>query len=686
MNFMTLPVRRSICVCIFTLTLASLLSATNAVPWLREPLSPMSATAGGPAFTLSIYGTNIATNCKVLWNGVKRNAMSCGTTNVLVSVTAADIAVPGTAVIQVENDTPGGGYSNAINFPIGTSKTALTGVNSTAPAANGVAWPAVGDFNNDGKLDVATANASANSVSVFLGNGDGTFQPHADYNVGTTPSYIATGDFNNDGNLDLVVANKGSNTISVLLGNGDGTFQAAINASAGAGPTAVATADFNHDGKLDVVVPNPSANTVSVLLGNGDGTFGSPLTSSTAAYPVHVAVADFDGDGKIDVVAAASNCATPPCGMGSISVLRGKGDGTFPTRHDFQADIGTSFVAVASSVISAESDIIAVNPSVSGGNGSISYFLNKGRGTFATPVSYPTGASSSAVVIGDFNNDNKLDLAVLNSQGAGLTLEFGNGNGTFGGNGITASSFTFSGNTTGLAVGDFNNDGQLDFVSANGSSNDLEILTQQQAPAAVSLSQTSVNFGVQLVEVVSPTTKVTLTNSGGATLSISSITVSPTQFLESNDCPSTLAGGHSCTLSLAFDPTGAIGYGGSVIITDSATTSPQTISLNGAGTFTQYSATSLNFGNVTVGATSSLPITLTNLSDNPINFFTFNIHGTGHAQFSQTNNCGTQLAGRASCTLTVTFAPTFKGTRNATFSVATSGGPRTDIPLTGTGQ
>lgn len=664
---------------------ATVAFATNAVPYITQPLYPTTIAAGSPAFTLIIRGVGFGPNAKVLWNGVAHKTTYDSTEEVTAVISAADVAIPGTILIQVQNDTPGGGISNAVSFPIGVSKTSLTGVNSTAPAASGMGFSAVGDFNNDGILDVAAVNPSAGTVSVFLGLGNATFASHVDYSVGTQPVYVATGDFNGDGNLDLVVANQGSNNVSVLLGNGDGTFQAAINSLAGSGPTAVAAADFNHDGKLDVVVPNPTSDTISVLLGNGDGSFGTPIPTATGTYPVHVAVADFNGDDYMDVVVADSNCATTPCGMGSISLLRGLNNGSFSGRHDFQADIGTSFVLAAGYDGNySATDVIAVNPSVSGGNGSISYFRNTGAGTFASPVETSTGANSTAAVAGDFNDDGKLDVAVLNSGGAGLTLLFGNNNGTFGGNGITYSDFTFTANTTGLAVGDFNNDGQLDFVSSD-SSGFLEILTQQQAPAGASLSTTSLNFGVQPVEIVSPTKHVTLTNSGGAALNISSIVTSPSQYIESTTCPSSLAGGVSCTINVAFDPTSETDFNGTVTITDNAANSPQTISLSGVGSFAEYSASSFNFGNVAVGATGSLTMTMTNLSLNTMKITGVSIHGTGAHQFSQTNNCSGAIAGKSSCTFTVNFSPSFTGTRNATLTISTSESPQADFALTGTG-
>src|SRR3989442_2442525 len=170
---------------------------------------------------------------------------------------------------------------------------------------------AVGDFNADGVQDLALTNYNCcnlynyhpenNTVSVLLGNGDGTFQPARTFAVGTNPTSVVAGDFNSDGKLDLAVANAGSNTISVLLGNGDGSFQTAQTFAVGITPWSVRMGDFNNDGKPDLAVANYGSSTVSVLLGNGDGTFPAAPLFGVGLNPRSIAVGDGNGDGRPDL-------------------------------------------------------------------------------------------------------------------------------------------------------------------------------------------------------------------------------------------------------------------------------------------------------------------------------------------------------------------------------------------------
>ena len=198
---------------------------------------------------------------------------------------------------------------------------------------------AVADVNRDGKPDLIVANSGniftndGGSVAVLLGNGDGTFQPAVAYSSGGGDVMaVAVADVNGDGNPDLLATDYWgypANTVSVLLGNGDGTFQPAVTyGSGGASPTSIAVADLNGDNKPDLVVANQcfadcsGAGSVAVLLGNGDGTFQPAVAYDPGGTePDAVAVADVNGDGKLDIVVANAG--------GSVAVLLGNGDGTF---------------------------------------------------------------------------------------------------------------------------------------------------------------------------------------------------------------------------------------------------------------------------------------------------------------------------------------------------------------------
>ncbi|HET6879570.1 MAG TPA: FG-GAP-like repeat-containing protein, partial [Pirellulales bacterium] len=172
---------------------------------------------------------------------------------------------------------------------------------------------AIGDFSGDGKLDAVVANYADSRVLVSQGNGDGTFQSPISYTTEAIPamqqpliyvgvSALAVGDFNHDGKLDIAASNYAAKSVSVLLGNGDGTFQTSINDSIGAQPYDMVAGDFNGDGNLDLAISDRVSNAVDVLYGNGDGTFQLPANVASVNSPMAMAVADLNQDGLSDLV------------------------------------------------------------------------------------------------------------------------------------------------------------------------------------------------------------------------------------------------------------------------------------------------------------------------------------------------------------------------------------------------
>jgi hypothetical protein len=273
-----------------------------------------------------------------------------------------------------------------------------------------------GDFNGDGKLDLATANpigVSAHTVGVLLGFGDGSFQPTKEFATGTKPSSVTTGDFNGDGKLDLATANENSNNVSVLLGNGDGSFQPKKDFASLAGPISVTTGDFNGDGKLDLASANINSVSVGVLLGNGDGTFQAKKDFATGPSPFSVTAGDFNGDGKLDL-------ATANADGDNVSVLLGNGDGSFQPKKDFMTGSFPLSVTAADFNGDGKLDLASAN---SGDNtNTLSVLLGNGDGSFQPKSDFATGSYPISVTTGDFNGDGKPDLASANNGNDTLSV------------------------------------------------------------------------------------------------------------------------------------------------------------------------------------------------------------------------------------------------------------------------
>ena len=386
----------------------------------------------------------------------------------------------------------------------------------------------IGDFNGDGKLDLAAANNVGNTVSVLLGNGDGTFAAKVDYGTGTNPQSVTTGDFNGDGKLDLAVVNSynstGGKTVSVLLGNGNGTFAAKVDYSVGNSPVSVTTGDFNGDGKLDLAVANSydatGGNTVSVLLGNGNGTFAAKVDYATGHFPYSVTVGDFNGDGKMDLAVANRTSNT-------VSILIGNGNGTFATKVDYGT--GTNPASVTTGDFNGDGvlDLAAVNSYNGTGGNTVSVLLGNGNGTFAAKVDYGVGTAPISATTGDFNGDGKLDLAVANYSGYNVSVLLGNGNGTFAAkedDGVGNGPYS-------VTTADFNGDGRLDLATANYGSSSVSVLLGSSIYATVTAVSSSPNpsaYGasVTLTATVTPSaaTGTVTFKDGAATLGTGSLT------------------------------------------------------------------------------------------------------------------------------------------------------------------
>jgi len=312
---------------------------------------------------------------------------------------------------------------------------------------------AVGDFNRDGRQDLAAAKDAGNTVAVLLGNGDGTFGTKVEYAIAGMSESIAMGDFNRDRRLDLVTANWNVDNVSILLGHGDGTFGDHVEYGAGDVPLGVAVADFNRDGRLDLATANSDSDTISVLRGHGDGTFGlkTDFPAAVGHTPEALAVGDFDSNGKRDVVTANQS--------GTVSILLGNGAGAFGADTLFGSGGSFGSVAVCDMDNDGKQDLVAG----AYGTDKLSVLFGDGAGAFAGQTDYATGDHPNDVVAADLNADGDQDVVTANAVADSVSVLMGAGAGT-----LAAKSDLAAGDTpTYVAVGDFNADGQLDLVTAN---------------------------------------------------------------------------------------------------------------------------------------------------------------------------------------------------------------------------
>jgi hypothetical protein len=614
--------------------------------------------------------------------------------------------------------------------------SALAGTPSRAPTfappvtystGNGFAVTVTSaDLNGDGILDLAVLNlcvyqqsvgcVGVGSVSVLLGNGDGTFHSATTYGSGGDPysrSYsLAIADVNGDGKPDIVVTNSplpGTQgyvgTVAVLLGNGDGTFQAAVSYSSGGSyASSLAIADINGDGKPDIVLANNYCfylcvdGFVGVMLGNGDGTFQAAVSYYVGEYPVSaVILADVNGDGKLDLLEANQSCADNVCQVGgTVGVLLGNGDGTFQPVVSFPTTQSYGWLVASDVNHDGKPDLLLsgicnlgnLTPICGSPVSTVGVMLGNGDGTFQPVVNYATaGSATNSVGAADVNLDGVPDLVLTNPCSSTcppdltyLTVLLGNDDGTF----QTALGFPQPSTSPVLFVtsADLNKDGKPDLVTANGGLNDVSVFINTSLAATAtsivsSLNPSSVGQSVTFTATVTaklggtPTGTVSFLD-GNSTLGISPLSSGGTAVFST----STLAEG-THTMTAVYN--GDSSFAGS--------TSP-VVSQVVQGAVATVAPTSVAFPSTPVGTASSpQTVTLTNSGNIVLTISSIGISGNNAADFTQSNNCGSALAVNASCSISVTFTPSAEGSRTGTLSISdtAAGSPQT-VSLTGTGS
>jgi hypothetical protein len=607
------------------------------------------------------------------------------------------------------------------------------------PGSSTIPIMEVGDFNNDGYLDIAAVDASDNQVLIELGNGDGTLGSLATLVLpgsnGVGPSVAA--DFNGDGKLDAAVVQINQNStsitgfISILPGNGDGTFGQAITTqvpSIGLGD--MVAGDFNGDGNEDIATAvQPTTGGISVVLGNGDGTFGTAIANPVnlpGLATQHMIVGNFNNDRNADLAVAVSNNSIP---YWAVYVLLSNGDGTFQPKLVQNSPCLPSGLATGDFNHDGNMDLAITEPCTSV-NPDVYVFLGHGDGTFAAPVSYSTGSlfPPTSIKTADFNGDGKLDLAVATggvidffagngdgtfqspvqtvlSEGGFISsvgdyngdgipdlllsapiLLLGNGDGTFGR--LVPLAATFGTTTTNGTSGDFNGDGVSDVFllsSPDSTMGSPPTASFWKSTPTISLSKPLLSFGPQDVGTSSSPLPIGIYNIGNAPLAIVSITASNT-FSETDSCSHSLPIGQGCSVDATFTPAVSGTSNGSLTLIDNDAPGTQILPLTGSGiaaAVLNLSPTSLTFLPQPVGSTSApQTITLTNPGSLALQIQTISISGS----FTETNTCGSSLIAGGTCTISVAFTPSASGSVSSSLTFADSaGGSLRSVPVSGVG-
>jgi uncharacterized repeat protein (TIGR01451 family) len=436
--------------------------------------------------------------------------------------------------------TFGGSLSNVVQTAI-TAKAAAgfyRSLGSPISTVDVAGFPAVADFNGDGKPDIAVPSGNGGGVQVYLNDGSGGLTPvPGDLpGKGISAHAVAAADFNGDGFADLALPDSANHSLTILLGDGTGKFMAAGQAyPTQSYPWGMAVADFNGDGNPDLAVVNAFSNSITVLIGDGNGGFSSTANFPVGNSPSGVAVADFNGDGNPDLAVANS--------LGdSITVLLGDGSGGFtPAGRPIATGSLPTFLAMEDFNGDGNPDIAVANS----GESTVTVLLGDGSGGFSPAPGNPfaVGLSPFSLASGDFNGDGYPDLAVANSFTQGATILLGKRNpaGQFlGFDPSLQSPVSLGGFPLYIVSADFDGDGRPDFLTANTSNDNLSLMLStlglriEQAAATLLLNQPA-------------TYSLTVTNSSGL-LASGKVMVSDT--LPSGLTPDTVTGvGWDCALA-----------------------------------------------------------------------------------------------------------------------------------------
>jgi len=440
--------------------------------WVASGAMPAAATLGNYADASVMTGGSIA----VISNPAPTNAVSM--TAKASNGFGGTIAVnPANGYVIIENPRPAGTYLFTVTaFSLQGNVVKTFNLTVTNPYPTIYTTPnqvsvgttpssvAVGDFNNDAHQDLVITNSGSNNVSIKFGDGAGGFSGTTVLNA-SQPSAVAVGDFNGDGNEDIAFANYDIGTVSIRLGDGAGNFSGTTELTVGTNPVQIQIGDFNNDNIADLAVVNSGSNNVSILFGDGTGNFSNASNFTVGSLPKSVAIGDFNNDNNLDFTTADYTSQTS-------SIQYGDGTGLFNLFTNFGG--GRNFTVVGDFNKDGNLDYVVSGNTATGTF--VKVYTGDGTGVFTQSSSINFGKTVNEMVVGDFNGDGNLDVAVCSTNSIEFLLGDGTGGFTLG----NAINLGFTPKS--LAVGDFNYDGLEDLVTLDPSNGAVVYMGQFPTP------------------------------------------------------------------------------------------------------------------------------------------------------------------------------------------------------------